>query len=61
MSVHYAVARDGYEFWITKSGKQIQSIKDKFVDRPQEKFKKCVPQSWLTQGYVEELRSDYGK
>ena len=44
-------AKDGYEFRITYQGRQIKSIKDKFIDSPQDKYKRQVPRTWVTNGY----------
>lgn len=58
MSTHFARAKQGYEFVITFYGRRIASIRDKFIDRPNEKYKHQVPVSWVTHGYVEEVKTD---
>ena len=58
MSTQIKRARDGYVYRITYVGRQIKSIRDKFIDCPQGRYKKQVPKSWVTNGYVEEVKDD---
>ena len=58
MSTQVRRAKDGYVFEITHVGRQVKSIRDKFIDRPQRRYKKQVPRSWVTNGYVEEVKDD---
>lgn len=56
MSVQYIHAKDGYEFRITAVGKMVRSIRNKYVDMPQSQYKRCAPKTWMTSGYIEEVR-----
>ena len=57
MSTHIKRAKAGYEFQITYTGRQVLSIRDKIIDRPQPKYKHQVPKSWVTNGYVIEVKN----
>lgn len=56
MSVQYIHAKDGYEFRITTTGRMVRSIRAKYEDYPQQQYKRCAPKSWLTSGYIEEVK-----
>ena len=58
MSTQIKRAKDGYVYQITYVGRQIKSIRDKYIDNPQGRYKKQVPKSWVTNGYVEEVKED---
>ena len=47
MSTQVRRAKDGYIFEITHIGRQVKSIRDKFIDCPQRRYKKQVPRSGL--------------
>ena len=58
MSTQVRRAKEGYVFEITYVGRQVKSIRDKFIDCPQNRYRHQVPRSWVTNGYVEEVKDD---
>lgn len=55
-NMQFVRAKDGYELRITESGREVWSIRDKYVDHPQAKYKRCAPVRWMTSGYIEEVK-----
>ena len=53
----YINAREGYEFAPTEKGKELGRISSKFDHeyRNREQYIKQVPESWIKNGYVEEV------
>ena len=60
MGVHYANAKKGNKFEITYVGKHIRSVADKFKDGSiaHKQYKYHVPKTWLTNGYVTEIKDE---
>ena len=58
MSVHYVHSKKGYEFKITFLGRRVKSIAAKYVEgtMAHKQYQHCVPRSWVTNGYVEEVK-----
>ena len=55
-NMQFVRAKDGCELRITESGRDVWSIRDKYVDHPQAQYKSCAPARWMTQGYIEEVK-----
>lgn len=55
-NMQFVRAKAGYELRITESGRDVWSIRDKYVDHPQAQYKRCAPKTWMTNGYIEEAK-----
>ena len=59
MSIQIVHASDGYEFRPTYLGRVEGKIANRYSDTyPNCKYRKTVPKSWVSKGYVEEVKED---
>lgn len=57
MAVQYAHAKKGYIFKPTYFGKQVKAIANKYKNLDKNNiYYTCVPRTWLTNNYVEEVK-----
>lgn len=55
--VKWTYARTNKKFELTEEGKKENHVKAKFADGYSQRgrYEKCVPQTWVKQGYVKEV------
>lgn len=59
MGCYTVHAKDGYEFRPTDLGEREGRIANKYKDTyPSRQYRTAVPQSWLTKGWVIEVKKD---
>ena len=58
--VMYAHTRPGYKFQLTYTGRKVKAIADKYRDGSivYKQYQHCVPRTWITNGYVEEVKEN---
>lgn len=60
MSPNYTRAKQGYKFILTSVGAEIGRIRAKFDESSiyKSRYVYCVPKSWISKGYVKEVKED---
>ena len=58
--VMYAHTRPGYKFQLTYTGRKVKAVAAKFVEGAAlyKQCQHCVPKSWVSNGYVEEVKEN---
>ena len=58
--VMYAHARQGYKYQLTYQGRKIKAVAAKYRDNAalHKQYLHCVPRTWVTNGYVEEVKEE---
>lgn len=58
MSRQIITAKQGYCFQITNAGRQVMSIRAKYLELKTPQYRHRVPKTWVTKGYVEEVKDE---
>jgi len=58
MSTQFITAKQGYHFQITNAGRQVMSIRSKYLELKTPQYRYRVPKTWVTKGYVEEVKDE---
>lgn len=58
--ISYATARPGYRYKLTYTGRRIKAVAAKYKDGASlyKQYQHHVPRTWVTNGYVEEVKED---
>lgn len=60
MAVVYAHAKPGYKYQLTFFGRKVKAVASKFEEGASlyKQCQHCVPRSWISNGYVEEVKEE---